>query len=314
MELLFHEGALDNEVAGRGGIAFLETALFQQFLEFGQHSGAAAQHDAIGLGIQIGQTQILREGAVVDLGRDTALIAEGLACHRGVVMQLALDDIAEEFMLGQFLLEQLLIGQLLHLTHAMHHNHVVETLIGLGVARHGQPGSQAGTRTDQIQILAGQQIVDQQRARGLLAHDDGVTHLDVLQLGGQRAFGYLDRQELQMLFVVGTGDGVGAQQVLAIHLQADHGEVAVGKAQRCVAGGGEGEKTVGPVVDGQHAFFKKSTHDSSEIKTRSRKPARQMLGGGGALQVRAASALAAGCQAGQDLYCPAIAQKRVNHT
>jgi len=38
-----------------------------------------------------------------------------------------------------------------------------------------------------------------------------------------------------------------------------------------------------------------------------------MLGGGGALQVRAASALAAGCQAGQDLYCPAIAQKRGNH-
>jgi hypothetical protein len=55
------------------------------------------------------------------------------------------------------------------------------------------------------------------------------------------------------------------------------------------------------VVDGQHAFFKKSTHDSSEIKTLSRKPARQMLGGGGQLQVRAASALAAGCQAGQDL-------------
>ena len=67
-----------------------------------------------------------------------------------------------------------------------------------------------------------------------------------------------------MLFVIGAGDGVGAQQVLAIHLQADHGEVTVGEAQRCIAGGGKREKTVGPVVNRQHAFFEKSTHDSSE--------------------------------------------------
>jgi hypothetical protein len=35
------------------------------------------------------------------------------------------------------------------------HDHVVETLIGLGVRATGQPGSQAGARADQIQILPG---------------------------------------------------------------------------------------------------------------------------------------------------------------
>ena len=46
----------------------------------------------------------------------------------------------------------------------------------------------------------------------------------------------------------------------AVHLQADHGEMAVGKAQRGVARGGEAEKAVSPVVNGQDAFFEKGTH------------------------------------------------------
>ena len=56
---LLDEGALDDEVTRRGGIAFLEAALFQQFLEFGQHGRAAAEHDAVGLGVEIGQADVL---------------------------------------------------------------------------------------------------------------------------------------------------------------------------------------------------------------------------------------------------------------
>ena len=62
------------------------------------------------------------------------------------------------------------------------------------------------------------------------ADDDGVAHLDVLQARGQWAVGHLDRQEPRSFFPVGAGNGVRAQQRLAVHLQADRGEMAVGKS------------------------------------------------------------------------------------
>ncbi|MNV40325.1 hypothetical protein D3C71_1319260 [compost metagenome] len=70
-----------------------------------------------------------------------------------------------------------------------------------------------------------------------------------------------------MLFVVGAHDAVGAQQRLAVlATQANHREMAVGEAQRGVARGGEGEKTVGPVVDRQDAFVKKGAHGALDGK------------------------------------------------
>jgi hypothetical protein len=56
-------------------------------------------------------------------------------------------------------------------------------------------------------------------------------------------------EELQVLFVVGADDAVGAQQGLVVDAQANHGEVAIGETQRGVAGGGEAEQAVGPVVN-----------------------------------------------------------------
>ena len=38
------------------------------------------------------------------------------------------------------------------------------------------------------------------------------------------------------------------------------GEVPVAEAQGRVTRGGEGEKFIGPVMDGQHTFFVKSAH------------------------------------------------------
>ena len=112
----------------------------------------------------------------------------------------------------------------------------------------------------QVQALAGQRVVDQQGAGGLAAHDDGVTHLDVLQLRGEGAFLHLDREELQVLLVVGADDAVGAQQRLVVDPQPDHREVAVGEPQRGVTRGGEAEQAVGPVVHAQHALFEEGTH------------------------------------------------------
>jgi hypothetical protein len=162
--------------------------------------------------------------------------------------------------LGQLLGDVVVVSQLFHLAHTVHQDHFLELFIGLGVADHAHERRQARAGGQHVQALGWQQVVDQQGAGGLLADDDGVTHLDVLQARGQRAVGHLDGQELQVLFVVGADDAVGAQQRLVVHLQADHGEVPVGKAQRRVAGGGEAEKPVGPVVNGQHAFFEKCTH------------------------------------------------------
>ncbi|MCY1558228.1 hypothetical protein D9M68_951450 [compost metagenome] len=66
-----------------------------------------------------------------------------------------------------------------------------------------------------------------------------------------------------MIGVIGADDAVGAQQRLAVHPQADHGEVPIGKAQRRIARGGEAEQPVGPMMNAEHALFLKCTHEGS---------------------------------------------------
>ena len=131
----------------------------------------------------------------------------------------------------------------------MHQHHLLKLAVGFGVADDAHPRRQASARAHEVQAFARQQIVDEQRARGFAAHHNGVTHLNVLQLRGERAIGHLDAQKLQVLFVVGAGNAVGAQERLApVLTQANHGEVAIRKTQARVAGGGKAEQAVGPVV------------------------------------------------------------------
>ena len=160
-------------------------------------------------------------------------------------------------MLRQLLGEQVVVGQFVHLTHAVHQDHLVVALVGLGVARDAEEGGQAGAGGQQPQTLARQQVVGHQRAGGLATDDDLVTGLDVLQLGGQRTIGHLDAEELQLLLVVGACDAVGTQQrpLALFRRQADHREMAVLEAQCLVTRGGETEQTIGPVMDGQNLFF-----------------------------------------------------------
>ena len=58
-----------------------------------------------------------------------------------------------------------------------------------------------------------------------------------------------------MVLVIGARQTVGAEQRLAVHLQADHRELAILEAQGGIPRGGEGEERVGPVMDGQHALL-----------------------------------------------------------
>ena len=168
--------------------------------------------------------------------------------------------LAQDFVTRQLLRDVLAVSQFVHLAAAVHQDHFLELLVGLGVADDAHERRQAGAGGEHVQALARQQVVDQQRAGGFVAHDHAVAGLDVLQPAGQRAVGHLDAEELQRLLVVGADDGVRAQQRLVIHPQADHGEVAVGKAQAGRARAGEGEQAVGPVVDGEDFLFVESSH------------------------------------------------------
>ena len=113
---------------------------------------------------------------------------------------------------------------------------------------------------EQQQPLAGQQIVGHQRAGGFAPHQHDVALFHPLQAGGQRAVRHLDAEELQHVLVVGAGHAVGAQQRPAVDLEAEHGELAVLEAEPGVAGGGEGEQRVGPVMNGEDLLLIDGAH------------------------------------------------------
>ena len=89
-----------------------------------------------------------------------------------------------------------------------------------------------------------------QRAHGLGPQDDLVARLDVLEPRGQRPVRHLDRVELELLVPGRRGDGIGAQQRLAVVAhEPDHHELARAEAQRARPRHPEREQPVGPVAD-----------------------------------------------------------------
>ncbi|MNN24134.1 hypothetical protein D3C81_1375520 [compost metagenome] len=143
----------------------------------------------------------------------------------------------------------------------MDQDHLVEALVGLGVLDHAHERRQAGTGAQQIQVLARQQIAENQRAGGLAADHQLVARLQVLQPRGQRAVRHLDAEELEMLFVVGAGNAVGSHERTTVRFQTDHHELAVLKAQALVAGGLEAEQGVVPVVYADYALTHQVAHE-----------------------------------------------------
>jgi len=257
---LLDERAFHHEVARRGGVAFVEAALFQHFLDRLEHLRAAAQHGAVHLGVELGHAEVAGHAAAFDQVGDAALVDERLARDRGVVLELLAHHLAQKFVPRQILGDVLVVGQLADQAAAVHQDHLAELLVGFRVADDGHERRQPGAGAEHVQALAGQQVVDQQRAGGLVADDDAVAGLNVLQAAGERAVLHLDAEKLQRFLVVRADDGVGAQQRLAVHAQADHGEVPVGKPQADAARGGERKQAVGPVVNGQDFFFVVSGH------------------------------------------------------
>src|SRR5262249_31452810 len=76
-----------------------------------------------------------------------------------------------------------------------------------------------------------------------------------------RAVRHLDAEELEAVLMIGARQAVGAQQRPALHLQTDHGELAVGEAEGGIAGGAEAEQRLRPVAHLQDAPAQEIAHD-----------------------------------------------------
>jgi hypothetical protein len=72
--------------------------------------------------------------------------------------------------------------------------------------------------------------------------------------------GNLDREEFQLLLVIGARHAVGTHQRTAVDLEADHGELPVLKAKAGIAGGPKAEQRVGPVLDRKNFLSIERTH------------------------------------------------------
>ena len=82
------ERALDDVLALAVAASLLEAARLEQRDHVLQHRGAAADHDAVVLGVQGRQAEVGRQLAALEQGRDAPLVAEGLARDGRVVEQL----------------------------------------------------------------------------------------------------------------------------------------------------------------------------------------------------------------------------------
>src|SRR5690348_9943277 len=157
-------------------------------------------------------------------------------------------------MVAQALDAMLEHGRFARPAHAVHEDHLLEALVNLRILDEGHEGRGPGTGRQHVQPLARLQVVQHQRTGGLAADQDFIALADVLQAGGEGAVRHLDAQELQVLFVIGAGYAVGAQERAAVDVQADHDELAVLEAQARVPRGRESELRIGPVLYRENAL------------------------------------------------------------
>ncbi len=240
-----------------------EAALVQHGADVGQHMRAAADHRAVGFGIDLGNADVLAELAAFHELGNAALVAERLARDGRVIDQLFAHHVAEEFVVRQFAFDEVGVGQFADPAHAVHQDDLVEAFVDVRVLDDAHEGRQAGAGAEQEQVLAGLEVVDHQRAHRLAADQNGVALFQVLQARGERAVLHLDAEEFEVFFVVGAGDAVGPQQRLAFDFEADHHEVAVVEPQGRVTRRGEGKQGVVPVVHAQYALSIESSHVAS---------------------------------------------------
>src|SRR5260221_14465783 len=82
------ERFLDHEMAGLAVAAFEEGARFEHLLQFFEHAGAAAHHDAVGRDIERRLADIVEQLLRRDQIGDAAAVPERLAGHGRIIDQL----------------------------------------------------------------------------------------------------------------------------------------------------------------------------------------------------------------------------------
>src|SRR5688572_1522448 len=142
----------------------------------------------------------------------------------------------------------------------MHQHHALVALVDLRILDQAQERREAGAGAEQIEVLPGQQVVEQQRAGRLAPDQDPVAFAQMLEAGGEGAVRHLDGEELELLLVVRACHRLGAQQRLALDLEADHRELAVLEPEPGIAGGREAEKVVGPMADREDPLLIQIAH------------------------------------------------------
>lgn len=157
-------------------------------------------------------------------------------------------------MVGQLVLDVVVIRQFVGPAHAMDQDHLLEALVDFRVVNQAHEGCQPGAGGEQEQAPAGLQVVQHQGSGCLAADVNRVVNLEVLQARCQRTVRDLDTEELQMLLVVGAGDAVSARQWLAVDIETDHDELTAGKAQTLRARGAERKQGIVPMVDRDDRF------------------------------------------------------------
>ena len=227
----------------------LKPTRIEQVASVRQHPGAAADHHAICLRVPLRQFEILKQLARLNQGCQATVVRVWLASDRWVVAQLLANHLAEKLMLTQVFDLVLYNGAFAHPAHAVNQYDMLEALVDFRVLddAHEWSGTCAGAQ--QIQTLSGFQVMQNQRARGLLADEYGITLADVLQARGEGTVRDLDAQEFQVVLVVRARDAVCAKKRSLIDLQSHQNELPVFETEGRIACGGEGELCVRPMMN-----------------------------------------------------------------
>src|ERR1700738_4109696 len=96
-----HERLLDHKMAGLAVAAFEEAARFEHLAQLFEHAGAAAHHDAVGLDVERRLMDIVEQLFRGDQVGDAAAVAERLARHGRIILQLLGQQRSEQFIVAE---------------------------------------------------------------------------------------------------------------------------------------------------------------------------------------------------------------------
>lgn len=180
--LFLYERSFDDVVARLADMRRdRETTGVQKRASIRQHSRTSAYHDAIFFDVQRRKAEVLEEFARLNESRQTAVVRMRLARDRRVVMQFLADQITEEFVLTQILDQMFDDRTLAYPADTMDEDNVFEPFIDFRVLNDAHERRGTRTRAQQIEPLAGLQIVQDERPRRLAADQNRIALSDVLQ-------------------------------------------------------------------------------------------------------------------------------------